>query len=248
MQRVIVTVKRKDEARVRDVEVPANVEMLRLADLIARAMRWESDPAGQPVYYNIEAHPLGRLLEPDESLGSAGVWDGSWLVLHPVRQQVQVAPPQPEYTAPQALEAAPPTWDSVASTQAPPQAESQVQQQAGTTDAATYAGEIGDSPLASPFARRSIFGDTPLPGPTEPAEEAPQPYTPIPDVQAQTSPFAQPASTGFSPAPADEPELGGAFSGWRSLGIDLPTGLSSAQEEPQEKRDSGGFVWRQLDD
>ena len=49
MQRVIVTVKRKDEARVRDVEVPAIVEMLRLADLIARAMRWESDPAGQPL-------------------------------------------------------------------------------------------------------------------------------------------------------------------------------------------------------
>ncbi|HYO49006.1 MAG TPA: EsaB/YukD family protein [Chloroflexia bacterium] len=242
MQRVIVTVKRKDEARVRDVEVPANVEMLRLADLIARAMRWESDPAGQPLYYNIEAHPLGRLLEPDESLGSAGVWDGSWLVLHPVRPQVQVAPPQPEYTAPQALEAAPPTWDSVASTQAPPQAESQVQQQAGATDA-TNAGEVVDSPLASPFARRSIFGDTPFPGQTEPAEETPQPYAAIPDYQAQTSP-----ATGFSPAPADEPELGSAFSGWRSLGIDLPTGLSSAQEEPQEKRDSGGFVWRQLDD
>jgi hypothetical protein len=247
MQRVIVTVKRKDEARVRDVEVPANVEMLRLADLIARAMRWESDPAGQPVYYNIEAHPLGRLLEPDESLGSAGVWDGSWLVLHPVRPQVQVAPPQPEYTAPQALEATPPTCENVASTQAPPQAESQVQQ-AGATDAGN-AGEVADSPLASPFARRSIFGDTPFPGPTEPAEQASQtPYTAVPDYQAQTSPYAQPASTGFSPSPADEPEPAGAFSGWRSLGIDLPTGLSSAQEEPQEKRDSGGFVWRQLDD
>jgi hypothetical protein len=243
MQRVIVTVKRKDEARVRDVEVPANVEMLRLADLIARAMRWESDPAGQPLYYNIEAHPLGRLLEPDESLGSAGVWDGSWLVLHPVRQQVQVAPPQPEYTAPQALEATPPTWDSVAS----PQAESQVQQQAGATDASNV-GEVADSPLASPFARRSIFGDTPFPGTTESVEETPQPYTPVPDYQAQTTPYVQPASAGLSPAPADEAEPAGAFSGWRSLGIDLPTGLSSAQEEPQEKRDSGGFVWRQLDD
>ncbi|HEX9990670.1 MAG TPA: EsaB/YukD family protein [Chloroflexia bacterium] len=229
MQRVIVTVKRKDEARVRDVEVPANVEMLRLADLIARAMRWESDPAGQPLYYNIEAHPLGRLLEPDESLGSAGVWDGSWLVLHPVRQEVRAAPPQPEYTAPQALEATPPTWGTV-----PPL---QAEQQAGAADAIN-AGEVSDSPLASPFARRSIFGDTPFPGQTGPAEETPPPYTPAPNLQAQTSPFT----------PADEPEPTGAFSGWRSLGIDLPTGLSSAPEEPQEKRDSGGFVWRQLDD
>lgn len=80
MQRVIVTVKRKDEARVRDLEVPTDVEAGRLAEMVARALHWESDAAGQPVHYQIEAHPLGRVLQVHESLASAGVWDGSWLV------------------------------------------------------------------------------------------------------------------------------------------------------------------------
>lgn len=82
MQRVIVTVKRKDEARVRDLEVPTNVETERLAQLIANALHWESDQAGQPIQYKIEAQPLKRFLKPSESLESAGVWDGSWLVFH----------------------------------------------------------------------------------------------------------------------------------------------------------------------
>lgn len=81
MQRVIVTVKREGEARVRDLEVPAEVESRRLAQFIAEALGWHSDPAGQPLEYRIEAHPLGRLLRPEESLADAGVWDGSWLVL-----------------------------------------------------------------------------------------------------------------------------------------------------------------------
>ncbi len=84
MERVIVTVKRKNEARVRDLEVPTDVEAGRLAELIAHALRWESDQAGQPMRYQIEAQPLGRLLQPNENLAGTGVWDGSWLVLHPV--------------------------------------------------------------------------------------------------------------------------------------------------------------------
>ena len=80
MERVIVTVKREGEARVRDLEVPADVEAGRLAEMIARALHWESDAAGQPVRYQIEAHPLGRVLQAHETLASAEVWDGSWLV------------------------------------------------------------------------------------------------------------------------------------------------------------------------
>ena len=116
-QRVVVTVKRKDEARVRDLEVPVNIDASRLAEMIARALRWESDMAGQRIMYVIEAHPLGRILQPDETLASAGVWDGSWLVLHPIQppatQQPEGAPqapavqpvPQPEITQP--MQAAP---------------------------------------------------------------------------------------------------------------------------------------------
>jgi hypothetical protein len=80
MERVVVTVKRQGEARVRDLEVPAEVEAGRLAELVAEALRWEVDAAGQRLHYEIEAHPLGRTLQPGESLAAAGVWDGAWLV------------------------------------------------------------------------------------------------------------------------------------------------------------------------
>jgi hypothetical protein len=84
MERVIVTVKRKDEAHVRDLEVPADVEASRLAELVAQALHWESDTAGQPVEYEIMAEPPGRVLAPHESLAEVGAWDGSWLVFRRV--------------------------------------------------------------------------------------------------------------------------------------------------------------------
>ena len=80
MERVVVTVKREGEARVRDLEVPAEVEAGRLAELVAEALRWEVDAAGRRLHYEIEAHPLGRTLQPGERLAEAGVWDGAWLV------------------------------------------------------------------------------------------------------------------------------------------------------------------------
>jgi len=84
MERVIVTVKRAGEARVRDLEVPAEVKASQLGELIAAALQWQSDAAGQTMRYEIKAEPLGRLLQPHESLVDAGVWDGSWLVFQPV--------------------------------------------------------------------------------------------------------------------------------------------------------------------
>lgn len=93
MQRVIVTVKRQDEARVRDLEVPAEVEAGRLAEMIACALRWESDPAGQPIQYEIMAEPPGRILGAQESLAEAGAWDGAWLVLQPLGEEPSAPPP-----------------------------------------------------------------------------------------------------------------------------------------------------------
>jgi hypothetical protein len=90
MERVIVTVKRKDEARVRDLEVPADVEASRLADLITQALHWESDAAGQPVEYEIVAEPPGRVLAPHESLAEVDAWDGSWLVFRRVGDTTSV--------------------------------------------------------------------------------------------------------------------------------------------------------------
>ena len=80
MQRVIVTVKRQGEAQVRDLEVPAEVAAERLSKMIAQALRWDSDPAGQPVEYEVMAEPPGRTLQSHETLADAGAWDGSWLV------------------------------------------------------------------------------------------------------------------------------------------------------------------------
>ena len=101
MERVIVTVKRQDEARVRDLEVPAEIEARQLAELIARALNWDSDAAGEPIEYEIAAEPLGRVLAAGESLADAGVWDGAWLVFHqvgaepaePSAEQEPVTPP-----------------------------------------------------------------------------------------------------------------------------------------------------------
>jgi hypothetical protein len=98
MQRVIVTVKRRGEARVRDLEVPAEVGAERLSKIVAEALRWESDPAGQPVEYAIMAEPPGRLLTSQESLAQAGAWDGAWLVFQPLGEEVPppVHPPRPD--------------------------------------------------------------------------------------------------------------------------------------------------------
>jgi hypothetical protein len=103
MQRVVVTIKREDEARVRDIEVPADVEVERLSDLIARALHWDSGPGAEPLRYEIEAHPLGRMLKPYESLVSAGVWDGAWLVMYPIKAAaptVETVPPSFQIVAP----------------------------------------------------------------------------------------------------------------------------------------------------
>lgn len=119
-QRVVVTVKRKDEARVRDLEVPVNLTAERLAEMIARALRWETDMAGQRITYLIEAHPLGRMLQPDETLAGAGVWDGSWLVLHPMQltsQGGEVAVPTVESPIPASQKQAPPVTAQPQATQ-----------------------------------------------------------------------------------------------------------------------------------
>lgn len=84
MSRVIVTVKREGEARVRDLEVPSDMEAGHLSEMIAHTLHWDSDwdsdRAGQAAHYQIEAQPLGRVLQTTESLENAGVFDGAWLV------------------------------------------------------------------------------------------------------------------------------------------------------------------------
>ena len=95
MERVIVTVKREGEARVRDLEVPAEVSSAHLAELIAHALSWEHDSKGNQVGYVIVATPPGRGLRADECLVDAGVWDGAWLVFRPVAPTQKPNTPAP---------------------------------------------------------------------------------------------------------------------------------------------------------
>lgn len=99
MQRVIVTVKREGEAHVCDLDVPAEVKAERLADLIARALKWDSDQAGSPIQYQIEASPPSRVLKASETLADTEAWDGAWLIFRPVRSTM-TAPPPPKPTPP----------------------------------------------------------------------------------------------------------------------------------------------------
>ena len=112
MQRVIVTVKLEGENPVRDLEVPAEVESGRLAEMIAGALRWETDPAGQPIQYEIMAEPPGRVLDAQESLADAGAWDGAWLVFRPLGD-APIAVPEPVPSPPSPPRPRPPVSEAV---------------------------------------------------------------------------------------------------------------------------------------
>jgi len=118
MQRVIVTVKRKgeDERHARDLEVPSHIEARQLAEMITRGLHWDaSERVRSPIYYKIEAYPPGRILQPDESLESAGVWDGSILILVPADVTQPTGLQQPHLSDPSLNPQSGPvvTWRSI---------------------------------------------------------------------------------------------------------------------------------------
>lgn len=77
MESVIVTVKHQSRTGSKDLELPVDVPVKELANMIAYALHWDSNVTGRVSIYHIHADPPGRLLEPDETLEDAGVWDGS---------------------------------------------------------------------------------------------------------------------------------------------------------------------------
>ena len=87
MERIVLSVKREGDPQSRDLEVPGDMPVGRLASLISRGLGWDLDANGRPVQYEIAAQPPGRLLRPDETLEQAGVWDGAWLIFSPVGAQ-----------------------------------------------------------------------------------------------------------------------------------------------------------------
>jgi hypothetical protein len=72
MERIIVSVQRGNDEK--DLEVPSDITVRALLQELSFALGWEDG-------YSLEAHPLGRLLRPEETLAQAGVWDGARLIL-----------------------------------------------------------------------------------------------------------------------------------------------------------------------
>ena len=96
METVILSVRRADLDWSWDLELPSDLPMMRLAPMMARALRWpvaEDQPMGG---YQVEAQPPHRPLMPQDTLGGAGVWDGAWLTFFPgvaVQGRTEIEPP-----------------------------------------------------------------------------------------------------------------------------------------------------------
>jgi hypothetical protein len=81
MLRVIVYVRLAESNEGKDLEVPAEIPATELARLIAQALGF-LQMSTTVTQYNIYVEPLGRILQPEEKLIDASVWDGATLSLH----------------------------------------------------------------------------------------------------------------------------------------------------------------------
>lgn len=77
MERVIVTVRHAGDGQSVDMELPANLSVEALQSEIMFTLGWSGD-------LEVYANPPGRVLEPNETLAEAGVWDGTFLIFQPV--------------------------------------------------------------------------------------------------------------------------------------------------------------------
>lgn len=86
MEAVTVTVKRKDEAQLHDMQLPLDLPAVRLAESVALALDWR-DADGRLGNFVLEVFPpgseQGHFMRLNETLAEAGAWDGSWVVFHP---------------------------------------------------------------------------------------------------------------------------------------------------------------------
>ena len=101
MKRVVVTVKRENEARVQDLELPADVPVQEWLGEMVSVLGWAKSNE-QRGGYSLVAHgprtpEKGVPVPPHASLYDAGVRDGFWLV--GVRTQEEAPPPPPPLPA-----------------------------------------------------------------------------------------------------------------------------------------------------
>jgi len=82
--RVIVNIRKDGQARGHDLEVPTEVPSEQLAKMVAEALNWDIGTIKRPSRYAIRDISSGRILQPDESLADAGLWDGTYLALQQI--------------------------------------------------------------------------------------------------------------------------------------------------------------------
>lgn len=87
---VTVSITDGEAAKPRDFEIPSSMTVRDIADKLLVILGQMGDLEQQVSSFEIEAVPLGRKLEPDETLEGAGVWDGSLLFLGPVAKPEEV--------------------------------------------------------------------------------------------------------------------------------------------------------------
>lgn len=80
MCRIIISVSWVNETREVDLEIPADCPANQLSMLLIAALKPDINE-NLAELYQIEAHPLGRILLPSESLSDVGCWDGTHLIL-----------------------------------------------------------------------------------------------------------------------------------------------------------------------
>jgi hypothetical protein len=84
LEKVIVAVKRPEDTRPHDLELPAEIPISELSLLIVEAMHWDSSFSSNN--YSLKAHPAEKILDPQQTLISALVRTGSTIEFIPTPQ------------------------------------------------------------------------------------------------------------------------------------------------------------------
>jgi len=92
MLRVTVNVRKADEILGQDIEVPAEIPVGQLTEMIAQGLGWNKDNPKDPVFYEVTAEPSGRGVQPHETLAEAELWDGTHLVFKRIHKTHEHSP------------------------------------------------------------------------------------------------------------------------------------------------------------
>jgi len=80
MKKVIVSIKMDNRNKLLDLEIMTESSVAKMLTAICAAYH-----IGNGKNYSVFANPLGRFLDPNETLEDAGVWDGAILTLREIK-------------------------------------------------------------------------------------------------------------------------------------------------------------------